>query len=99
MHPLSSTCSVQAPLPLGPEAAFKAESGMGPGPYSVSTISPCLFLSQIAEASVQAAEDAQARKRSEATVSAAVALAAVVSGESPFIHVDSIQVCLWCLTV
>ena len=40
---------------------------------------------------VQAAEDALTRKRSDAIVSAAVALAAVVSVESPFIHVDSIQ--------
>lgn len=45
------------------------------------------------EQSVQAAEDALTRKRSEAIVSAAVALAAVVSVESPFIHVDSIQAC------
>lgn len=40
---------------------------------------------------VQAAEDARTRKRSDVIVAAAVALAAVVSVESPFIHVDSIQ--------
>lgn len=43
---------------------------------------------------VQAAEDARTRKRSDVIVAAAVALAAVVSVESPFIHVDSIQASL-----
>lgn len=41
---------------------------------------------------MQAVEDALKRKHSEVIIAAAVALAAVVSVESPFIHVDSIQV-------
>ena len=48
---------------------------------------------------MQAAEDACARKRTEAIVSAAVALAAVISGESPFIHVDSLQACIYLLEI
>ena len=41
---------------------------------------------------MQAAEDALTKKHSEPTIAAAVALAAVVSVESPFIHVTSMQV-------
>ena len=52
------------------------------------------MLTGSAERCMQAAEDALARKRSEAIVSAAVALAAVIGGESPFIYVDSIQACV-----
>lgn len=51
------------------------------------------ILNGFAGSYMQAAEDSLARKRPEAIVSAAVALAAVVSGESPFVHVDSIQAC------
>ena len=41
---------------------------------------------------VQAAEEALAKNQAEPIVAAAVALAAVVSVESPFIHVATIQV-------
>ena len=41
---------------------------------------------------MQAAEDALTKKHSEPIVAAAVALAAIVSVESPFIHVATIQV-------
>ena len=41
---------------------------------------------------MQAAEEALTGKHSEPIVAAAVALAAVVSVESPFIHVATIQV-------
>ena len=50
---------------------------------AVPSVKPCV---------VQAAEDALTKKRSEPTIAAAVALAAIVSVESPFIHVASIQV-------
>ena len=48
---------------------------------------------------MQAAEEALTKKQAEPIVAAAVALAAVVSVESPFIHVATIQVlitgCTW----
>ena len=47
---------------------------------------------------MQAAEEALTGKHSEPIVAAAVALAAVVSVESPFIHVATIQVLIGSLS-